>query len=121
MSLKLKDEKSNFTLLLCFAYLIDSYFARDVEEVMTSTAKVITESMSDSNSQLVVRIQIYCCNTSDNILQHCKTYLTCKLIYHSHIKDHTVDVSSEGLTVHVNHISLKWLSPRRCTKHDIIM
>ena len=61
MSLKLKDEKSASTLLLCFAKFIDSYFAHNVEEVMTSSAKVNAGSTSDSSSQLVVRMQIYCC------------------------------------------------------------
>ena len=61
MSLKLKDEKSASTLLLCFAKFIDSYFAHDVEEVMTSSAKVNAKSTIDLSSQLVVRMQIYCC------------------------------------------------------------
>jgi hypothetical protein len=51
------------TLLLCFAKFIDidTYFAHNMEEVMTSSAKVNAKSKSDSSSQLVVSMQIYCC------------------------------------------------------------
>ena len=59
MSQKLKDEKSAFSLLLCFAEFIDSYYALDVELVMMSSAKVNAESTSDPSSQLVVRMQTY--------------------------------------------------------------
>jgi hypothetical protein len=55
------EEKSAYTLLLCFSQFIDSYFSHDMSEVRSFSAKVNAESKADSSSDLARLMQVYCC------------------------------------------------------------